>query len=178
MGHEFARDTTILEVGCATGSLSEYMVARGYDVTGVDASSTMIAAAKSSKHNAEYHVANANKLPFEDNVFDAVVSASLINIIPDKRKALAEMARVCKPGGIISVYVPAQGFDTKSLQNLVSSRSITGFSETVLETWHNFAPKLDKQEVQTLFLEVGLTPRPAQEYLHGLVFSMAASKAI
>jgi len=173
---EFASKAKLLEVGCATGVLSEYLAESDYAVTGVDASKSMINAAISNKYLAEYHVADVSDLPFKDDVFDAVISASLINIVPDPLKAIAEMARVCKPGGCISILVPLQGFNNEKLQGLVDSLGIYGFSEAALNTWHNYAPKIDMKNVEIMYKDIGLNPTPAHDYLHGMIFSLAATK--
>ena len=54
---------------------------------------------------AEFRVADAMALPFADGEFDIVASALVINFIPDRAKALAEMRRVLRPGGIVTAYL-------------------------------------------------------------------------
>ena len=44
---------------------------------------------------------DARKLDFPDNSFDTVVAMHLISVVPDPEQVMAEMARVCKPGGQI-----------------------------------------------------------------------------
>ena len=173
---EFNSNLSILEVGCATGALSEYLAECGHSVTGVDSSSAMINAASSDNCRARYQIADVTNLPFEDNVFDAVISASVINIVPDQHKALIEMARVCKPGGSISVLFPAQGFNNKKFQDLLDTLGISGFSEAALKAWHHSAPKLDKKNIETLLKETGLIPTQKNDYLDGMVFSITATR--
>lgn len=50
---------------------------------------------------------DATRLPFPDNTFDHVIAAEVLEHIPDDEAALAELARVLKPGGTIAVTVPA-----------------------------------------------------------------------
>ena len=50
-------------------------------------------------HTVSFHKAYIEKLPFEDSVFDAVISNGVINLSADKQKVFAEVARVLKPKG-------------------------------------------------------------------------------
>ena len=54
---------------------------------------------------AELHQADAQDLPFGDAEFDRVVSGLVLNFVPDHSRALAEMARVARPGGEVALYV-------------------------------------------------------------------------
>jgi ubiquinone/menaquinone biosynthesis C-methylase UbiE len=53
----------------------------------------------------DFHVSDAENLPFEDAFFDVAASALVLNFIPDRARALAEMRRVVRPGGCIAAYV-------------------------------------------------------------------------
>jgi SAM-dependent methyltransferase len=54
---------------------------------------------------ADFLIADAQALPFPDGAFDVVASALVINFIPDRARALAEMRRVGRPGGVVASYV-------------------------------------------------------------------------
>jgi SAM-dependent methyltransferase len=54
---------------------------------------------------ADFRVADAQALPFPDSSFDVIVSALVLNFIPDRLRALTEMRRVGRAGGIIAAYV-------------------------------------------------------------------------
>ena len=151
-GHELASGARILEAGCATGTLSEYLAASGYEVSAVDASAGMIAAATKDPHVAEYRVAEVGSLPYANASYDAIICASLINIVDDPQAALREMTRVCKPGGVISVLVPAQGFSDTDLHQLMTTLNLTGFSRAAMRAWHRLAPKMDARAVEYLLL--------------------------
>src|SRR5438552_10978291 len=63
-----------LEVGCGEGRIAQALRAGGYDIEGVDASPTMIAAAMRGDPGGRYTVADAANLPFDDASFDLVVA--------------------------------------------------------------------------------------------------------
>lgn len=96
----------VLEVGVGTGLALPYY-APGVTVTGIDFSHDMLdrARAKVSEegldHVAELRQMDARSLDFPDNSFDMVVAMHLISVVPDPEVVMAEMARVCKPGGQI-----------------------------------------------------------------------------
>jgi ubiquinone/menaquinone biosynthesis C-methylase UbiE len=96
--------TRVLDVGCGTGLQSHLFRSLGYDVTGVDIAADLIekARAKCSEPDAHlrFQVASAMDLPFADGKFDiAVCCGGVLGFVPDHRKALAEIARIIRPGG-------------------------------------------------------------------------------
>lgn len=101
------KGTRVLEVGCGIGLTSVYLAEKGCRVTGVDISKGMIRKAKEKaeqkKMKVEFLVADAQKLPFKNNAFDAVICESVMAFIPDKKKAMKEFVRVTKPGGYVGI---------------------------------------------------------------------------
>jgi len=94
-----------LDLGCGTGVLSRAVLTRGVrDVYGVDPSPPFVAHAASTSR-ARFAVGDARRLPFRDGTFGGVVSALVLNFIPDLAAALAEVHRVVGPGGIAAAYV-------------------------------------------------------------------------
>lgn len=98
-----------LDVGCGTGALTEAILrqAQPAGVTGVDPSEGFIAYAREhvQSSRASFRLGDAISLPFEDEMFGAVVSGLVLNHIPTQDVALAEMARVARHGGTVAAYV-------------------------------------------------------------------------
>jgi SAM-dependent methyltransferase len=96
------RKGRILDVCCGTGHLAGLLTARGYRITGIDASAEMIAHARQNVPDAAFQVADASqfKLPGK---FDAAVSTfdSLNHILTEEalQSAFRHIAAVLKPGG-------------------------------------------------------------------------------
>ncbi|MDZ4677789.1 MAG: class I SAM-dependent methyltransferase [Oligoflexia bacterium] len=99
------KNKKVLEVGCGAGDFSIYLSKQMAEVTGVDFSSRAIeiasAKAKTHKASAQFKVADAQKLPFENNHFDVVVSCECLEHVPTPSEMLQELHRVLKPGGIL-----------------------------------------------------------------------------
>lgn len=102
-----ARGENVLDVGCGTGTLAIAMtpkVAPG-EVHGIDASPQMIQVAKEKSAKGsldiDFRVALIEAIPFPDHCFDLVASSLMLHHLPDdlKRRGLAEIRRVLKPGG-------------------------------------------------------------------------------
>ena len=94
----------ILDVACGTGENFQY-VEHARTVTAFDISPEMVAEARrradQMRMDVELVVGDAQRMPFPDNRFDAVISAFSSCTFPDPAAAFAEMARVAKPGGRI-----------------------------------------------------------------------------
>jgi arsenite methyltransferase len=105
---------TALDVGSGPGNVTASLAgAAGPDglALGVDISEPMLARAVRSEagSNVGFIRADAQRLPLRDNTVDAVVSLAVLQLIPNPAAALAEMARVLRPGGRLAVMVPTAG---------------------------------------------------------------------
>ncbi|MFF4659029.1 class I SAM-dependent methyltransferase [Streptomyces sp. NPDC001381] len=97
-----------VDVGCGTGVLSAAVTARWRPRTmvGIDRSEGFVAAARTTAPvSAHFIVADAMRLPVRDGACDAAVSGLALNFLPLPAAAVAEMARVVRPGGLIAAYV-------------------------------------------------------------------------
>lgn len=115
---QLTSDTKLLEVGVGNGSSLEFYP-KDLQLTGIDFSATLIKEArtraiKQRLTRAQFYVMNAQNLrAFADDSFDAVVSLSLLSVVPDPHQAFSEMIRVCRPGGKIAVtshFMHSQGW--------------------------------------------------------------------
>jgi SAM-dependent methyltransferase len=98
-----------LEVGCGTGALSAAVLTEGKprSLIAIDPSQAFIATARSRlpDRRAEFRVGHAEALPVEDGTCDVVVSALVLNFVPDRTKSLAEMRRVARSRATVAFYV-------------------------------------------------------------------------
>lgn len=98
-----------LDVGCGGGVLSEAVLEHcaPKSVVGIDPQDKVVreTGAANSDPRAAYHCIDAQDMPFDDAIFDVVVSGLVINFIEDQPRALSEMKRILRPGGQVAGYV-------------------------------------------------------------------------
>jgi ubiquinone/menaquinone biosynthesis C-methylase UbiE len=117
----------ILEVGCGSGAYTTFTAVAVGDkgkVYGLDIQEKMLHQLEAKLHKPEHqHIRNIEllnasvyEIPLEDNCLDLVYMITVLQEIPDKQKALGEIKRVLKPGGIIAVseFLPDPDYPLKS----------------------------------------------------------------
>ena len=92
-------DEMILDVAAGTGASSLPLAGAGARVLASDPSPRMREIGRLRHPTLEFADADALELPFRDAMFDAVTISFGLRNISDPSRALAEMARVCRPGG-------------------------------------------------------------------------------
>lgn len=98
----------VLEVGVGTGLALPFYSPK-LSVTGIDFSEEMLAKARARigrerlRHVRELRQMDARALDFPDASFDAVVAMHIISVVPEPERVMAEIARVCKPGGLVVI---------------------------------------------------------------------------
>jgi SAM-dependent methyltransferase len=93
--------TRLLDVGCGTGMLLELAAARAAEPSGIDVTPGLLAIARERLSEADLREGDMETLPFEDGAFDAVVGVNAFQFAGDPGLALAEAARVLRPGGCL-----------------------------------------------------------------------------
>jgi ubiquinone/menaquinone biosynthesis C-methylase UbiE len=94
----------VLDVGCGTGSLT-FTLARSTGaskIVGIDPSVGFVEYARSQNNDARvtFDIGDARSLSYSDGSFDVCVSSLIMGFIPDAPKAVREMSRVTRPGGV------------------------------------------------------------------------------
>ena len=174
-GLEIRAGSKVLEIGCATGALTAYLVDNGCTATGLDRSEDMISRARKDHPRLDLRVGDATMLPYDDDSFDVVVAASVINVVPDAEKVLSEMHRVCAPGGTVSVLVPSSEFSNRDLDALIRMLGLTRFSQAAVTKWHGGPPKMSRPQLEALFQSVDLELDAAPTYLEGMLIAATAT---
>lgn len=166
----------VLDAGCATGYLSQYLHANGAKVVGIDQSASMIQKARSRSSSIDYRVEDATDLSFPSNTFDRVLCASLVNIVPNAPSLLEELVRVCGRGGEVSVLFPTAGNLDKEVTQYIESKGLSGFSAAALLSWHKLAPKKPASDIYLMMENAGLTDITQKTYLNGFITTLSGLK--
>jgi SAM-dependent methyltransferase len=108
-------ETTVLEICCGSGMMSEKFVGAGAEVTGADFSASAVARAevrsRRYRFDARFMVADAENLAFPDRSFDFVAVHDGLHHLDNPERAIREMARVARRG--VLILDPAQAAVTK-----------------------------------------------------------------
>ena len=157
----------VLEVAVGTGlNLPRYP--EDVTLTGIDWSEQMLALARERGRAATLRQADAHALPFAEATFDTVVCTFGLCAIPDPDKAVAEMARVLRPGGLLILvdHVASTWRVVRGLQWLVEKVSIPQAGEHFLRR-----PLL-------LVEALGLDIEQRERFAAGLVERLTARKPL
>jgi arsenite methyltransferase len=109
--HRVPEAAVVLDVGCGAGT-DLLLAARhagpkgraiGVDMTEAMRARAIAGAAACGLTNVEVRDGDATSLPVEDHTIDVVISNGVLNLVPTKTRAVAEIARVLKPGGRVQL---------------------------------------------------------------------------
>lgn len=95
------------DIGCGTGELSLQIAnkCKPSRAVGIDMSTAFITQAAERVPSAKFREGDATNIDLPDGSFDYAVSGLVLNFVPDKAKALSEMARIVHPSGAVGLYV-------------------------------------------------------------------------
>jgi SAM-dependent methyltransferase len=92
-----------LDAACGTGRYSAYLAARGHRIIGVDRSAQMLAKARRKLPQSEFREGDLEVLPLKPESVNLAVCALAMVHLPEVGKAVAELARVVRPGGRVII---------------------------------------------------------------------------
>ncbi|WP_326691131.1 MULTISPECIES: bifunctional 2-polyprenyl-6-hydroxyphenol methylase/3-demethylubiquinol 3-O-methyltransferase UbiG [unclassified Streptomyces] len=148
----------VLDIGCGGGLMSERLAELGYTVTGLDLSEgsveTARAHARTTGVEVTYRVGSAYELPAEDGSLDAVLLSDVLEHLHDLPGAVAECARVLRPGGVLV-------FDTinrTAASYLMAILVLERLLKIIHPGTHNWRMFIRPRELHAVLARHGLTP--------------------
>jgi len=125
--------TSVLDAGCGTGLVGALLKNRGFaDIHGIDYSAGMLAEATKKSIYSSLEQADMNRpLPLNSDIYDAVTCVGTFTGSHVKPDAFRELARVTKPGGILSCTVRTDYWEASNCRNLLIEMDVAG--EVVIE---------------------------------------------
>jgi ubiquinone/menaquinone biosynthesis C-methylase UbiE len=147
-----APDTGLwLDLGCGTGWIQEVLILKKHQrrLIGIDISDGMLRFAQ--RKQMPVVLGDAGKLPFEDQSFDGVLAKGVLHHLPNMASAVAEIARVIKPGGV-AVLVDPNLSPLRSLKYVLKNRD-DHFSPCIVP----FVPLILSVKLSRIWKSSGLT---------------------
>ena len=125
------QDSTVLDLACGPGIVACEFAKHAKHVTGIDITPAMIEQAKKRQQenhldNVEWKIGDVTSLPFPDHSFSTVVTRYSFHHFENPKAVLAEMIRVCKPGGkvlVADVVLPAEKVEKYDALELIRDPS-------------------------------------------------------
>ncbi|MBZ9697249.1 class I SAM-dependent methyltransferase [Mesorhizobium sp. ESP6-5] len=150
----------ILDVGCGTGSLA-FELAKSADlaaIAAIDFSPVFVEAAKrrNTDPRIEISQADATALPFADNAFDRALALLVLHFVPEAGKAVAEMRRVTRPGGVVAAVVWDHLGGMAGMRMMIDTVAALSESGRQLRGRYCFQPMMQPGEMKRTFIEQGL----------------------
>jgi SAM-dependent methyltransferase len=156
---DVAKGACWLDVGCGTGALTETILDRAapQQVVGVDPSEAFLDFARSrlNDRRIELRIGDARALPIENGTFDVAASGLMLNFVPEPAKAVFEMKRALRPGGIVAVYVWDYAGEMQLMRRFWEAAAALDPAAHELDEGHRF-PICKPEALHALFAEAGL----------------------
>ena len=151
---------TILDVGCGTGSLT-FELAKTADlrgITGIDFSPVFVEAAARRNDDPRINIlqGDACALPFENGTFDRALALLVLHFVPEAGKAVAEMRRVVRPGGVVAAVVWDHLGGMPGMRMMIDTVAALGESGRQLRNRYCFQPMMQPGEMKRTFVDQGL----------------------
>lgn len=156
---EIEAGDSVLECGCGTGMLSLVIAGKCKELTATDFSLKMLM--KAAKKcgvcgNVYFSFADITELNYPDNYFDKVVAGNVIHLLDQLIKALEELNRVCKPGGvlIIPTYVNKNHKEGKNVLKVAVAKAGVDFKRSfTTENYKRFFLDAGYEDVEIVMAE-------------------------
>jgi ubiquinone/menaquinone biosynthesis C-methylase UbiE len=150
----------VLDVGCGTGSLA-FTLAESADlgeIAAIDFSPVFVAEAtrRNSDPRIRIQQADACALPFEDGAFDRAMALLVLHFVPETGKAIAEMGRVVRPGGVVAAAVWDHYGGMPGMRMMVDTAAVLSESGRQMRARYCFQPMMQPGEMKRAFVERGL----------------------
>jgi ubiquinone/menaquinone biosynthesis C-methylase UbiE len=150
----------VLDVGCGTGSLT-FALARAAnlgEIAAIDYSPVFVkeATRRSTDPRIRIQQADACALPFEGNTFDRALALLVLHFVPEAGKAVSEMRRVVRPGGVVAATVWDHLGGMPGMRMMIDTVAALSEGGRQLRSRYCFQPMMQPGEMKRTFVDQGL----------------------
>ncbi len=162
MQSQIPKQSTILDIGCGGGFLTNALAEAGHTVSGIDLSieSLRIAAETDATGTVNYSKADAYDLCFEKQSFDVVCAMDLLEHVGKPEKVIQEAARVLRPGGQFFFHT----FNRNWFSYLFALKGVEWFCPNVPKNMHLYRYFIRPSELSAMLHKNGFRV----DKMHGL----------
>jgi 2-polyprenyl-6-hydroxyphenyl methylase/3-demethylubiquinone-9 3-methyltransferase len=152
--HFGSQESSVLDVGCGAGFLSNHLAAEGLVVTGLDASPGSLHIARAHDHtgSVRYLEGDAYRLPFDEASFDVVTAMDFLEHVEAPERVIVEIARVLKPQGLFFFHT----FNRNPLAHLLVIKGVEWFVRNTPKDMHVIELFIKPRELKGFCERVGL----------------------
>jgi ubiquinone/menaquinone biosynthesis C-methylase UbiE len=157
---ELADGEKILDVGCGTGSLTFALVKAADlgEIAAIDYSPVFVEEAirRNTDPRIRIRQADACALPFGNGAFDRALALLVLHFVPEAGKAVAEMRRVVRPGGVVAAAVWDHLGGMPGMRMMIDTVAALSEGGRQLRGRYCFQPMMQPGEMKRTFVEQGL----------------------
>lgn len=155
-----AEGERLLDVGCGTGSLTFELAkdAALREIQAIDFSPVFVAEAERRNTDGRITIqqADATALPFPDGAFDRAMALLVLHFVPEASRAIAEMRRVVRPGGVVAAVVWDHLGGMSGMRMIVDTVAALSDGGRQLRNRYVFQPMMQPGEMRQAFIDQGL----------------------
>ncbi len=142
-----SKSDLVLECACGTGIMTRIIAPKCRKIVATDFSKKMLRQAKRklrNHKNIKYRYADITDLKFRDGAFDVVVAANVIHLLNEPEKAMSELHRVVKSGGVILIptYISQEANSSAIITKLFNKMGANFQNEFDMVTYRTFFEKM------------------------------------
>jgi SAM-dependent methyltransferase len=150
----------ILDVGCGTGSLT-FALGRSAnlaEIAAIDYSPVFVEEAirRNTDPRIKIQQADACALPFQDGIFDRALALLVLHFVPETGKAVAEMRRVVRTGGVVAAAVWDHYGGMPGMRMMIDTVAVLSEAGRQFRSRYCFQPMMQPGEMKRTFVEQGL----------------------
>jgi ubiquinone/menaquinone biosynthesis C-methylase UbiE len=155
-----ARGERILDLGCGTGSLTFALpgAAEVSEVAAIDYSPVFVEEAQRRNTDPRITISqgDAAAIPFPDDRFDRALALLVLHFVPEAPRAVAEMRRVVRPGGVVAAAVWDHLGGMSNMRMVLDTLAAQDEDARGMRARYCFQPMMRPDEMRQTFLAQGL----------------------